>query len=185
MRSPMPNVSVARRYARALIELANETAGLEVMQRELQTLAQAVASPELTELAVNPSYTREQRKAVLEEVMKAGGGAHPMVANFVLLLVDRDRLAYLPDIARQFREMADAAAGRIRGKVTTATTLGEEPVKNVKRGLERLTQREVILEFEVQPALLGGMRAQVGSTVYDGSLQSQLETLRRDLKETR
>jgi len=181
----MPNVSVARRYARALIELANETAGLEVVQRELQALAQAVtSSPELSELAVNPSYTREQRKAVLEDVMKAGG-AHPMVANFVRLLVDRDRLGNLPDIARQFREMADAVAGRIRGKVITATALGEELVKNVKRGLERLTQHEVILEFEVEPALLGGMRAQVGSTVYDGSLQSQLETLRRDLKETR
>jgi F-type H+-transporting ATPase subunit delta len=179
----MRNVSVARRYARALIELANETAELEVMQRQLQDLVQVVtANPELNDVATNPIYTREQRAGVMDSVLRSGA-IHPMLANFVRLLVDRNRLGHLVDIARQFRDMADALAGRIRGKVVTAVPMGDEPLKNVKRSLARLTQREVILESEVEPALLGGMKALVGSVVYDGSLRSQLEALRRDLKE--
>lgn len=180
----MQNVSVARRYARALIELANESAELEVMQRELQGLVQAVtANPELNDVVMNPIYTREQRAAVMDSVLRSGGGIHPMVANFVRLLVDRNRLGYLVDIARLFRDMVDALAGRIRGKVVTAVPMGDEPLKNVKQSLARITKREVILESEVEPALLGGMKAYVGSVVYDGSLRSQLEALRRDLKE--
>lgn len=180
----MANVSVARRYARALLELAPETAGLEVVQQQLQGLAQAVtSSAELNDVVVNPIYTREQRAAVMDLVMQAGGGAHPIVRNFVRLLIDRNRLGYLVDISRLFRDMADALAGRIRGKVTTAIPMGEEPLRSVKRNLEHLTKREVILETEIQPSLLGGMKAQVGSVVYDGSLRSQLEALRRGLKE--
>jgi len=184
MRSRMQNVSVARRYARALLELANETAGLEVVQRELQTLVQLVTSiPELSDLVMNPIYTREQRAAAMDSVIKAGGGVHPIVANFVRLLIDRNRLDRLGDIARLFRDMADGLANRIRGKVITAVPMGDEPLRSVTRKLKDLTKRDVILEAEVQPSLLGGMKAQVGSVVYDGSLRSQLEALRRGLKE--
>lgn len=181
----MPNVSVARRYARALIELANETAGLEVVQQQLDDLAQAVeGNSELQEVVTNPMYSRAQRARILEALMKGRGDIAPVVQNFIWLLNDRDRLAFLPDIARLFRAMADSLAGRIRGRVMSAAPLGDEPLRDLKKTLERLTQRQVILQTEIEPALLGGMKAQVGSIVYDGSLQSQLEALRRELKQS-
>jgi F-type H+-transporting ATPase subunit delta len=184
MRPLMVNVSVARRYARALIHLVGDGAGLERVQLQLSALASAVGQiPELKELVVNPAYSRSERITALESVMNALGGSEPQVMNFLRLLVERDRIALLPDIARLFRDMADAIAGRLRGRVTSAVPLPEEAVQNLTRALERVTQRRVELESDVDPSLLGGLTARVGSTVYDASLRQQLEQLRRALKE--
>jgi len=114
--------------------------------------------------------------------MNALGAVETPLQNFVRLLVDRDRIAYLGDIARVFRDMADSLAGRVRGRVTAAAPLPEDSMTAIKRGLERLTDRQVILEASVEPELLGGVMARVGSTVYDGSLRSRLEELRQELK---
>jgi len=181
----MVNVSVARRYARALVELAQQGAGLEKIQSQLEALATVVREvAELNDVVVNPAYTRAERWAVLQSVMKLLGGVDPMLENFVRLLVDRDRIARLNDIARMFRDMADAAAGRLRGRVISAAPLAEDAVRAIKRGLERITDRQLLLEAIVEPSLLGGVTAQVGSTVFDGSLKSHLEELRKELKQS-
>jgi F-type H+-transporting ATPase subunit delta len=180
----MVNVSVARRYARALIGLANEGAGLETTQAQLEAIAQiVVASTELRDLMVNPAYTRGERWAVLQSILQMQGVSDPTLVNFLHLLVDRDRIAQINEIALLFRDMADALAGRLRGRVTSAAPLPEELLRTIKKGLERLTDRQVMLEASVEPSLLGGVMAQVGSTVYDGSLKSHLEELRKELKQ--
>ena len=179
----MVNVSLARRYARALIEVAKERAGLDSVQAQLEALAQAVTeTSELDDLIKNPAYSRAERWAVLQAVMNALGAVEPLLQNFIRLVVDRDRIAYLGDIARVFRDMADSLAGRVRGRVTAAAPLPEESVTAIKKGLERLTDRQVILEASVEPGLLGGVVARVGSMVYDGSLRSRLNELRQELK---
>ena len=179
----MVNVSLARRYARALVDVAKERAGLDTVQAQLEALAQVVReTSELDDLLRNPAYSRTERWAVLQGVMNALGAVEPSLQNFIRLLVDRDRIAYLGDVARVFRDMADSLAGRVRGRVTAAAPLPEDSVTAIKKGLERLTDRQVILEASVEPELLGGVMAQVGSTVYDGSLKSRLEELRQELK---
>lgn len=184
MRPLMVNVSVARRYARALIRLVGDGAGLDKAQVQLSALASAVAQvPELKELVLNPIYSRAERITALESVVNALGGTELQLMNFIRLLVERDRIALLPDIARLFQDMADAIAGRVRGRVTSAIPLPEESVRNLTRALEGITQRKVELESDVDPRLLGGLTARVGSTVFDASLRQQLEQLRRTLKE--
>jgi F-type H+-transporting ATPase subunit delta len=180
----MVNVSVARRYARALLELAKEGAGLETIQAQLEAVAQAVNEiAELNDIVVNPAYTRAERWAVLQAVLQSQGNLDPMLGNFIRLLVDRNRIGQLNDIARLFRDMADSLAGRLRGRVISAGPLPEDSVRAIKKGLERLTERQLMIEASVEPALLGGVMAQVGSTVYDDSLKSHLEDLRKQLKQ--
>jgi len=180
----MVNVSVARRYARALIGLASEGSSLETIQAHLEAIAQVLRqSAELKDLVINPAYARGERWAVLQSVLRLLGASDPILENFLHLLVDRDRIAYLDDIALLFRDMADARAGRLRGRVTSAAPLPEELVRTIKKGLERLTDRQVVLDASVEPSLLGGVMAQVGSTVYDGTLRNHLEELRKELKQ--
>ena len=81
-----------------------------------------------------------------------------------------------------YRDMADAQAGRVRGHVTSAAPLSSEALEGVRTALQQLTQRNVVLETRVDPSLLGGVSAQVGSLLYDGSLKTQLELMRRELK---
>ena len=177
----MVNVSVSRRYARALFELcaANSDKVLEQMTTLVAALAQ---NTEMADLAANPAYTRAQRLTVVVAVMAQVPGLDESVGNLVRLLVERGRLGYLGDIARQFRDQADLKAGRVRGKVTSARPLSPEALTRLEKQLEVATQRDVVLECKVDPRLLGGVSAQVGSVVYDGSLRTQLDELQRALR---
>ncbi|HVE81419.1 MAG TPA: ATP synthase F1 subunit delta [Myxococcales bacterium] len=178
----MVNVSIARRYARALLEVAVETGTLEAATEQLASFAQVLQkNQDLADILLNPAFTRPQRTAVVEALFKAAGGLTPAVSNLMRLLVDRGRLGYLPDISRVFLEMADQRAGVVRGKVTSAVPLSPESLQKLEQALEKLTRRKVSLQTRVDPRVLGGVAAQVGSVVYDGTLRSQLDELKRTL----
>jgi F-type H+-transporting ATPase subunit delta len=180
----MVNVSIARRYARALLDVAVEGQRTDVVADQLSSLVKALdQSRELADVLLNPAYTRVQRTQVIEALMQLVGKVEPVLANTVRILVDRNRLVYLPDIARVFRDLADARAGRVRGQVTSATKMTPEAVEMLRKNLQQITQRDVILETREDPSLLGGVYAQVGSVLYDGSVRTQLEHLRRELKQ--
>ncbi|MCP3139999.1 ATP synthase F1 subunit delta [Pyxidicoccus xibeiensis] len=181
----MVNVSIARRYARALLDVASEAGRIDAVAEQLTAFASIFAkNPELTDVLLNPIYSRTQRRQVVEGVMKAlPGGVEPLLDSTLHLLVDRNRLNYLPDIARLFGDMADARAGRVRGHVTSAAKLPADTLATLQHTLQQLTQRNVILETRVDPSILGGVSAQVGSLLYDGSLRTQLEEMRRALKQ--
>jgi F-type H+-transporting ATPase subunit delta len=179
----MPNVSIARRYARALIEVASESKSTDAVGMQLDQLARwAEGSPELLDVFSNPAYSRAQRMAVVEKLLGQLGTAEPALVNVLKLMVDRHRLNSLTDMARIYKDMADARAGRVRGRITSAVALPDEAVRKVEQALQKLTQRDVVLDSKVDPAVLGGASAQVGSFLYDGTVKSQLEELRRTLK---
>jgi F-type H+-transporting ATPase subunit delta len=178
----MANVSIARRYARALIDVAAESNKLDQVGEQLRSFVEALSSStELNDLLVNPAYSRAQRVAVVEAITMAQGGVEPEVSNFLKLAVDRNRMLYLPDIARLYRDLADQRANRVRGKVTTAVPMSAAGLEKLAHVLAGVTERNVVLETKVDPELLGGVSAQVGSVMYDGSLRTQLEGLRREL----
>lgn len=180
----MRNVSIARRYARALLEVASERGSLDRVMDQLTGFAQVLQqNADVADVLVNPAFTRVQRMAVVDGLVQAAAEAvDPSVVNLLRLLVDRNRFAYLADIARVYRDLADAKAGRVRGKVTSARPLGAQALSRLEQSLERLLQRDVVLDAQVNPQLIGGVAAQVGSVLYDGSLRTQLEELRRTLR---
>ena len=183
-RRAMVNVSIARRYARALLDVATEAGRADAVSEQLTSFSSAVGqNRELADVLFNPAYSREQRARVVESLLKALGPVEPVLANSMRLLVDRNRLGYLPDIARLYRDMVDAQAGRLRGHVTSAIPLPADTLQSLAGTLKQLTQRNVVLEPRVDPSVLGGVAAQVGSTLYDGTLRTQLEQLRRELKQ--
>ncbi|MBN8470377.1 ATP synthase F1 subunit delta [Corallococcus exiguus] len=180
----MVNVSIARRYARAILDVAAEGNRTDAVAEQLNAFAAVVGkSPDLSDVLLNPAYSRAQRSRVVEALLQAmPSPAEPALANALRLLVDRNRLGYLPDIARLYRDMADARAGRVRGQVTSAAPLSADALTQLQQSLQQLTQRNVVLETKVDPSLLGGVAAQVGGTLYDGTLRTQLEQMRRELK---
>lgn len=180
----MVNVSISRRYARALLDIASEAGKADVVAEQLSAFARLFQqSPELSDVLLNPAYSPAQRLSVVEALMKALGHMEPALANTLRLLVERNRMGFLPDIERLYRDMVDAQAGRVRGHVTSAAPLAPEALESVRTALQQLTQRNVVLEPRVDPSLLGGVSAQVGSVLYDGSLRTQLEQMRRELKQ--
>ncbi|KFE62420.1 ATP synthase F1 subunit delta [Hyalangium minutum] len=180
----MVNVSIARRYARALLDVAADANRIDAVADQLTAFVKAYESnPELSDVLLNPAFSRSQRSHVVEAMIQLTGNIDPTLANALRLLVDRNRLVYLPDIARVYRDMADARSGRVRGHVTSASKLAPDAVEQLRKSLQQLTQRDVILESREDPSLLGGVSAQVGSVLFDGSVRTQLEQMRRALKQ--
>lgn len=174
----MVNVSIARRYARALVDVAGTNA--DRVLEQLSALVGALdESRELRDVVSNPAFTRAERSAVLDSLLKAWSGLEASLVNLLKLLLDRDKLALLPDIARLYRDLVDAKSGRLRGKVVSAVALPAEALGQLEASLKKLAQREVTLEARVDPSVLGGVAAQVGPVLYDGTLKTQLEEMRR------
>jgi F-type H+-transporting ATPase subunit delta len=107
------------------------------------------------------------------------------VAKLILLLADRDRLGLLPEVARAYRERVMAHQKIVRGDVTTAAPLAPDALKRIQDGLARATGRQVILDTRVDPSIIGGAIAKIGSTVYDGSVTTQLQKMKKALVERR
>ena len=174
--------TIARRYAKALFDLAVEARKVEPWVESLVALQKTVdGSPELRAVLANPVYTKEQRQGIAAQLARSLG-LDPEPTHLLALLADRNRLAYLGGIADVFGRLADEKLGRVRARVTSAVALLPAEAQALSDRLAAAARAQVILEAAVDPALLGGVVAQVGSFVYDGSLRSQLEDLRRTLK---
>jgi F-type H+-transporting ATPase subunit delta len=170
--------SLARRYARALLDIGAAKNTFEQLGQELDALAAAYSSSkDLTEALTNPVFPQSRRRAVLEAILDVMGSS-PIARNFALLLLDRERIPYLPSIARELRSMVDERAGRIRATVVSARPLPPEHVASVQAALEKASGKKVLLDKQEDPALLGGVVAKIGDVVYDGSVRTQLEQMR-------
>jgi F-type H+-transporting ATPase subunit delta len=173
--------SVARRYARALFEIGVDAGTYEVLGQELADLALLFQqSLELRQTLVNPVFKPSEKRAILEKILPRVT-PNPVVQRFALLLLERGRISLLPALARAFRELSDAHAGRVRAVVTSAVPLGAGDLDRVRRSLELRTKKKVLIEVEVDPSLIGGLVARVGDLILDGSVRTQLDTLRDKL----
>lgn len=175
--------SIARRYARALFSLSVEMNRVEPWARSLEAIQAAVAgSPDLRDILSNPVYSKEQRRAVVEKLSTALS-LEKEPASLLFLLADRNRLAYLAGVADVFRDLADRHLGRLRAKITSAVPLDDATARAIAEKLSQATKAEVLLDRVIDPAVLGGLVTQVESLVYDGSVRTQLEDLRKHLKQ--
>jgi F-type H+-transporting ATPase subunit delta len=179
----MPEGSLARRYAKAFIEITTRVGVVDPVGKDLLQLAEIVeASRELRIALENPAIDRASRKAVLAEILRRQGG-NPETRRLVEALIDRDRLGVLREIAHAYRALADETAGRVRAAVVSAERLDEARLGQIQRALERVTGKRVVIEHDEDPALLAGVVTRIGSWVYDGSLRSQMTQLRDTLLE--
>jgi len=173
--------SISRRYARALFSIGVDRGTFEQLGKELEDVASMWSgSAELRDALANPIFKASEKRAVLQSLLPRVAPTAD-VQKFVLLLLERRRLAAVANIARAYREMADEHTGRVRAHVTSAQPLGPAELERVRQSLARRTGKQVILEASVDAALIGGIVARVGDLVLDGSVRTQLGTLRDKL----
>jgi F-type H+-transporting ATPase subunit delta len=174
--------SLGRRYARALLPLAKDAGYLEEAGAELQVLARVFSEPRLAAIIVNPTLGATARRDLTEGVL-AAANTSTLVANLVRLLVQRDRLPQLPDIARAYDALLDRELGRVRVGVRSAAALADGVQEQLVALARRLAGKNVLINSEVDPELLGGVVLDVGGTVYDGSVRTRLARMSRTMAE--
>jgi F-type H+-transporting ATPase subunit delta len=173
--------SLARRYARAIIELGTEQKNLDRMGAELRALAGAMKeSAELVSSLTNPAIRRADRRRVIDALLQRVN-ASPHIKNLVYILLDGERLASLPAISREVDAMIEARSGKISAEVVSARPLEAGELGQITAALEQLSGKQVSVTRREDPSLLGGVVAKLGDTVYDGSLRTQLRNLRDEL----
>lgn len=172
---------IARRYAKALLEIGVETGALDALVDELGRLAATWDdSAELRKVVEDPMVAPTTRRAILADVA-AGLGVGPTTRNALAMLADRRRMRVLPAIARRLREMRDAHKGVVRAEVVSATALDEGYYARLRAQLEKMTGKTVVLDRREDPSLIAGVVTRIGDTVYDGSLRARLVSLKSAL----
>ena len=181
----MTSRASATRYARALFDVAfAERQDLEQIDNELSGFAALVAGNEALQRALShPAIPPSRKRAVLQELL-ARSPVNSILSRTLLLLADRDRLLLLPDLAEAYRSRLMDHQQVVRAVVTTAVELPADRVAALQQGIAAATGRQVQLDVRVDPAIVGGAVTRIGSTVYDGSITTQLANLQRQLART-
>ena len=177
----MSSMTVARRYATALADVLVEGNEDAVVREELQAWAQMVQqNPLLLEGLTNPTVPYDRKSKVLNELITKSK-VLPTTANFLRLVLRNQRFGELPQINAKLSEIMDERAGLVSADVTSARPISETVKSALEQTLQQITNRRVRLNFATDETLLGGIVTRIGSTIYDGSVRSQLERLKQEL----
>jgi F-type H+-transporting ATPase subunit delta len=169
--------SAARRYAEAILDLAEADSAVDAYRAALDSLAAAI-TPQIIRALRDPSVPVKRRIAAVDAATK---GLPRAIRSVVLLLEQRDRIAILPDIAREFGELVDRRAGIVKAKVTTAVPLDDAQRTAFVLRLEKSSGKQIKASFTVDADLIGGARVQLGDHLVDSSVRAQLAALRSQL----
>lgn len=177
----MARSPAAKRYAQALFELGVEHDQLEQLGEALREAAQLFEeSSELRTALINPAIELDERRTVVDAVADEVGWPG-LFANFMKLLIDKDRVRELPGIAEEYAGRTDDHLDRARATVTSASPLSDDQIGALRQRLGELTGKEVVVSTEVDESLIGGVVARVGSTIYDGSVRNHLQRMRNEI----
>ena len=174
----MARVTSGKRYAQAAFKLALEKGELDSWQASLRKIADITTDENFVALLENPKLSFGTKKALLAELL---GKINPLALNLVYLLVHKDKLGIAGDISRQYDRLLDTYRGIEHVEVVTALSLNDEDRKRIASRFEEIIGHKVVIDAQVDPSIVGGIKARIGDTLIDGSVKSKLGALRKSL----
>ncbi len=179
----MSNQASAHRYAKALLDIAIKEADPVKAEQDLSAFGDLFADyADLRRSLTNPVVPVQAKRAVIEQLVARVKPSRP-VGKLLMLLADRDRLEILPDLVQVYRERLMDHQQVVRAEVVTAVPLAQDRASQLTQKLAAVTGRSVTLSTRVDPAIIGGLVARIGTIVYDGSIATQLAKIRERLSE--
>jgi len=172
--------AVARRYAKALFELGQQQGDFEAVGRELADVVKVFEEPLLRRFAEQSTLDRANRRTVVARLAERLG-ASQLIAKFLGVLAQNNRLADLKAIGVEYRRREDRALNRVRARIASARPLPDDSRRRIEGIFEAKTGKQVLAAAAVDPDLLGGVVVELQGRVFDGSLRTQLERLKRSL----
>jgi len=176
----MPMV-VANRYARALADVVATRWDFSKVLQELEDFANVYrANPELQQVFASPAVPSPEKTKVLEAIGQKMGQS-PVTLNFLRVLLANYRMPLLEEAVQAYRKIAYERLGIVQVTLTSASDLSDAERESVAARFRDLTGKQVEIDFRIDSELLGGILAQIGSTVYDGSVRGNLARIREQL----
>lgn len=176
------NLAVARRYAKALLLIGKEDGRADDYREELDRFVSTLLdTPDLERAILNPLYDDAGRKRVLAVAIEKLGFSQTLSA-FLNLLFDKGRLEFIHSIHEFYKSLADELRGVAQASLISATELPGDTVDKIRDALSRRTGKEVQLDVQTDPELIGGLVTRIGDLVLDGSIRTQLQNMKETLK---
>lgn len=175
--------SSAARYARALLDVANQESDPERAEQELAAFVDLVRTNlDLERTLANPVVSAADKRAIVQQILERLKPTTP-VGKLVLLLASRGRLALLPDLLDVYRERLMEYRNVLSAEVTTAAPLSPERAEQLQQRLANVTGRTITMTTKVDASIIGGVVTRIGGTVYDGSVATRLAKVRDRLEQ--
>ena len=168
---------VARRYAAALADTVGSD--YKNVQDELKTF-ETMMSGELSAMFANPAFAHTSKVNVLETLLKKAK-PNKTTANFLRVLLENGRISSLAEINKAFVQVLEERSGVVSAQVTSARELTAKEQKDLASNVEKMLGKKVSLSYEIDKEIIGGIVTRIGSTVYDSSIKTQLENLKKQL----
>ncbi|MCA1622416.1 MAG: F0F1 ATP synthase subunit delta [Acidobacteria bacterium] len=173
--------TVARRYAAALADVVTKSGETNSVQAELKSWEELINSnSDLQSAFRNPAISHTDKEKVLESLIEKTKPTRT-TANFLRILLRNNRLTEINEINERFAGVLEERSGVISAQITSARGLSEQEKAELRANLQKLTGKTVNLNFETDAQIIGGVVTRVGSTVYDGSVKTQLENLKQQM----
>ncbi len=179
MSQPLHTGAAARRYARALFELARDQDELAAVRESVTSLGQVVRIGDVREVLLDPRLPVARKRALLARLLP--DDLHRRIQALLEVVAKRNRLAVLVEIPAAFEALLDTHEGRLRGTVESAQELAAEQLQSIESALSARTGCQVSLQPQVVEELLGGIRVTLSGTRFDGSARGRLDALRTRL----
>ncbi|MFH1152507.1 MAG: ATP synthase F1 subunit delta [Pseudomonadota bacterium] len=177
----MKNLAVSRRYATALMLIGEENGMANQYREELDQIVELFdTSVELEKAIINPLFDKTDRKKVLAAVLDKSGFS-PIIQSFLLLLFTKGRIGFIREICEIYQSLADELKGVVHATLISATELSSDAVEKIRAGLAKRVGKEIVLDVEQDPGLIGGVVTKIGDLVLDGSVRTQLFNMRESL----
>lgn len=178
----MANIRVAKRYAKALIEIAEELKKLDRITQDVQLIDSMIRSSRDLQLFLKSPIIREDKKREIIQEIFADSRVDPIILKFILLLVEKKREDLLHDIVKVYQELYDEKVGAVTAEIVTAVELNSTEKRDVEKKVLELTgAKKVKAIYKVDPSIIGGIIIKIGDTVYDASIKRRIQLLREQL----
>jgi len=175
--------ALVRRYSKALFRVAVEKNMLEKIGTDLTVFNEALQmNPDFHRYLLSPEISRREKEKTVKKLF--GDQLSAEFFNFIQVLLKNGRQSFFPDMVQEFYRYQDAYFNRIKVRATTAIPLSGEELDLIRSKLSKDLQKEVVVQPEIDPEILGGIRLRIDSTVFDASLRGQLLRMRSFLAET-
>ena len=176
----MKLLNAAHRYTKALFELARGKQKTDLIFKDLQGVQETLQkNPKALAVFHNPAISKKEKKMLIEKIFLKTADA--LTCRFLAVLIEKNRFDLLETITRDYEHLLDEQNGLVKATVHTAHPLTHDLLSQLQKALERKIDKKVLLQIVNQPALLGGLKIQMGNLLIDGSLQTQLNELRTQL----
>ena len=180
----MDNIHVGKVYAEALLEISVEKKNSELIEQELQAVVKALCDDaEVWEFFLSPKISKEQKIKAVENSFKTTFS--DTINSLLFLLLKNDRIYFIKEIANQFTLGNDILKGRIRAYVESANKLSDSQIAEIQSTLSQKYKGECIIENFVKPELIGGLVIRFNDNLIDGSMRSQLMTIKKNLLQSK